>query len=142
MARKCQPPTGGWNRGGDLCTKAGSNRVDDGNEGPDAGLDSEDKCPYSEDVRYEWDPPKDRANMRTHGVRFSEAVTVLEDEFGLTREDPAATGEQRFVTLGMSSLGRLLVVVYSYRGPAAIRLISAWKANRRQEVEYEKRYRR
>jgi uncharacterized DUF497 family protein len=89
-------------------------------------------------VRYEWDPTKARANLRDHGVSFSEAVTVLEDELALTREDPAAVGEQRFVTLGMSAAGSLLVVIYTYREPDVIRMISAWKANRRQRVQYEK----
>ena len=54
---------------------------------------------------------------------------MLEDDFALTREDPAAVDEPRFVTLGLSNLGNLLVVVYTYRDPDAIRLISAWKAN-------------
>ena len=53
----------------------------------------------------------------THRVSFSEAVTVLEDEFALTREDLDALEESRFVTLGLSSLGNLLVVVYAYREP-------------------------
>lgn len=91
---------------------------------------------------YEWDPAKAKANLRIHGVSFSEAVTVLEDDFALTREDPDHLDEQRFVTLGMSSFGRLLVVAYTYREPDRIRPISAWKANRRQGVEYEKRRRR
>ncbi|MEK7716000.1 MAG: BrnT family toxin, partial [candidate division NC10 bacterium] len=38
-------------------------------------------------MRFEWDPPKAEANLRTHGVGFAEAVTVLEDDFALTRED-------------------------------------------------------
>ena len=63
---------------------------------------------------------------------------MLEDDFALTREDPDAQGEQRFVTLGLSSFGNLLVVVYTYREPDVIRLISAWKANKRQRVQYEK----
>lgn len=63
---------------------------------------------------------------------------MLEDDFALTREDPDAQGEQRFVTLGLSSFGNLLVVVYTYRGPDVIRLISAWKANKRQREQYEK----
>ena len=67
-------------------------------------------------VRFEWDPAKAAVNLRTHRVSFSEAVTVLEDEFGLTREDPDAVEEPRFVTLGLSNLGNLLVVVYAYRG--------------------------
>ncbi len=78
------------------------------------------------------------ANLRDHGVSFAEAATALEDELALTREDPDAEGEQRFVTLGLSSSGQLLVVVYAYREPNVIRLISAWKANRRQRVDYEK----
>ena len=89
-------------------------------------------------MRFEWDPPKAEANLRAHGVSFAEAVTVLEDEFALTREDPAAVHEARFVTLGLSNLGNLLVVVYTYRDPDAIRLISAWKANKRQREAYEK----
>ena len=78
------------------------------------------------------------ANLRTHGVSFAEAVTVLEDDLALTREDADAVEEPRFVTLGLSDLGNLLVVVYAYRDPDIIRVISAWRANRRQRVLYEK----
>lgn len=53
-------------------------------------------------MRFEWDPPKAEANLRTHGVGFAEAVTVLEDDYALTREDPDDDDEQRFVTLGLS----------------------------------------
>jgi uncharacterized protein len=88
-------------------------------------------------VRFEWDPPKAEANLRAHGVSFAEAITVLEDDFALTREDPAAPDEPRFVTLGLSNLGNLLVMVYTYREPEAIRVISAWKANKRQGDAYE-----
>jgi hypothetical protein len=70
-------------------------------------------------------------------VSFAEAV-VLEDDFALTPEDPAAVDEPRFVTLGLSNAGNLLVVVYMYQDPDAIRLISAWTANRRQRETYEK----
>ena len=89
-------------------------------------------------VRFEWDPPKAEANLRAHGVSFAEGVTVLEDDFALTREDAGAVGESRFVTLGLSNLGNLLVVVYVYREPDIIRVISAWKANKRQRMLYEK----
>jgi uncharacterized DUF497 family protein len=90
-------------------------------------------------VRFEWDPRKAVANLRTHRVSFAEAVTVLEDDFALTREDPdAAVDEERFVTLGLSNLGNLLVVVYTYREPEIIRVISGWKANKYQKVVYEK----
>jgi hypothetical protein len=89
-------------------------------------------------VRFEWDPHKAEANLLAHGVSFAEAITVLEDDFALTREDPAAVEESRFATLGLSDLANLLVVVYTYREPNLIRLISAWKANKRQRNSYEK----
>ena len=89
-------------------------------------------------MRFEWDPLKAEVNLREHGVSFAEAVTVLEDDFALTREDAATVDEPRFVTLGLSNLAHLLVVVYTYKEPDAIRLISTWKANRRQRKAYEK----
>lgn len=87
-------------------------------------------------MQIEWDPPKAMANLRVHGVSFAEAVSVLEDNFGLTRDD--SVEEPRFVTLGLSNLGNLLVVVYVHREPDTVRLISAWKANKRQREIYEK----
>ena len=89
-------------------------------------------------MQYAWDPAKAEANLATHGISFTEAVTVLEDDFALTREDPDSAGEQRFVTLGMSSFAHVLVVVYTYREPDVIRIIAAWRANRPQRVRYEK----
>ena len=69
-------------------------------------------------------------------MRFAEAVTVFEDAFALTQEDPAAGDEQRFVTLGLSDEAKLLVVVYAYGEPDTIRVISAWKADRRERERY------
>jgi uncharacterized DUF497 family protein len=89
-------------------------------------------------MRFEWDSTKAEHNFAEHRVSFHEAVTVLEDDFALTREDPDSNEEQRFVTLGMSGVGNLLVVVYSYREPDTIRIISAWKGNRPQRLRYEK----
>lgn len=89
-------------------------------------------------MKFSWDSAKAKANVATHGVSFSEAATVLEDEAALTREDPDSIEEQRFVTLGYSGLGNLLVVVYTYREPDTVRIISAWKANKRQRGQYEK----
>ena len=57
-------------------------------------------------MRFEWDPAK--AATRTYaltGSFFLDAVTVLEDEFALTREDPHAVEKPRFVTLGLSNQG-------------------------------------
>jgi len=76
-----------------------------------------------------WDTDKADANRKNHGVTFEEAQHVLLDPFALTRENGDAEGEQRFVTLGMGSRGRILIAVYTYREEEAIRIISAWKAN-------------
>ena len=88
-------------------------------------------------MRFEWDPRKAEANLRAHGVSFAEAVTVLEDAFALTQEDPDALEEQRFATLGLSDQANLLVVVYAYAEPDIIQVIPAWKANKRQGELYE-----
>jgi len=87
-------------------------------------------------VAYEWDPAKARQNLRKHGVDFADAVTVLEDEAALTIRDPFSEQEQRWITLGMDALGRLLVVVYTWRGDR-IRLISARLATPRERRQYE-----
>jgi uncharacterized DUF497 family protein/predicted DNA binding CopG/RHH family protein len=75
-------------------------------------------------VSYEWDPDKARENIAKHGVPFAEASSVLEDDFALTMRDPFSEEEERWITLGRNEAGRLLVVVYSWRG-SDIRLISA-----------------
>lgn len=92
-------------------------------------------------MNIEWDPRKAADNLREHGVAFGEAATVLTDDYALTREDPDSFGERRFVTLGMSSTGALLVVVFTHREPDIYRIISAWKANKPQRKLYEKTHR-
>ena len=76
-----------------------------------------------------------RRNLRKHGIDFADAATVLHDEQALTRRDDHAA-EDRFVSLGMDALGRLLVVVFTWRGNVA-RLISARRATRREGAQYE-----
>ena len=92
-------------------------------------------CTYNKDVGYEWDPVKAAANFRKHGVLFSDAVSVLEDELALTVRDPYSEDEVRWVTVGMDIAGRLLVVVYMWRGET-IRFISARRATPRERQEY------
>ncbi len=88
-------------------------------------------------VEFEWDSNKAESNLRKHGVRFAEAMTAFEDEEMLTIADDRAD-EERFVALGLSSLGRLLVVIYTARG-RRIRIISARKATRAERSAYEAR---
>ena len=89
-------------------------------------------------MNIDWDPNKAKANSTNHGVLFSDAEAVLYDPNGITRENDRAEGEQRFVTVGLDALGRVLVVVYTYRGDA-IRMISARKATRNEVRAYERR---
>lgn len=83
-----------------------------------------------------WDPDKALSNFNKHGVRFSDAESVLYDPLALTIEDEDAEGEQRFVSVGTDSLGRILVVVYTYRSNQ-IRLISARNAEKNEKRSYE-----
>ncbi len=83
-----------------------------------------------------WDPEKARANPEKNGVRFSDAEVTLFDPNAITVEDETAEGERRYVSIGMDALGRILVVVFSYREDD-IRLISVRKATRRERTSYE-----
>jgi uncharacterized DUF497 family protein len=82
-------------------------------------------------MSYEWDSAKAQANLRRHGFDFADAALVLEDDHAITAADEASTSEERCTTLGMDSLGRVLVVVYTWRADN-VRLISARKATRRE----------
>ena len=98
----------------------------------------EDKCLYIISMGFEWDDEnKAQENYRKHGVRFPEAEAVLDDPYGIILTDNESDpNEQRFVMLGMGELGRLLVVVYTYRGEN-IRIISARPAESHERKEYE-----
>ena len=88
---------------------------------------------------YEWDPAKAKSNQEEHGVDFADAVQVFDNPH-LNKEDTDAVGDQVFVALGMDNLGRLLVVVYTYRKDK-MRLISARKATKKEGKEYARRIR-
>ena len=92
-------------------------------------------------VVIDWDPNKAEANFKEHGGSFAEAATVLTDDYALTREDQDSIGERRFISLGMSATGAMLVVVFTLREPDIYRLISSWKANKPQRKQYEKGHR-
>lgn len=86
-------------------------------------------------MRFEWDPVKAAKNRKKHGVDFADAVSVLYDELAVTIPAPHA-GEERFATVGQDALGRLLVVVYTWR-EERIRIISARRATGRERRQYE-----
>ena len=83
----------------------------------------------------EFDPAKAKANLRKHGISFAHAEQALRDPMAFTIDDPDAEGEQRFVTLGADSLGRVLVIVHTQREERT-RLISARKASRGEADKY------
>jgi len=89
---------------------------------------------HERNVEFEWDPNETSTNLSKHGVRFAEAATVFEDEGALTMSDDEPD-EERFVALGMGSMGRILVGVYTARGDR-IRIISARKATRAERSQY------
>jgi uncharacterized DUF497 family protein len=86
---------------------------------------------------FEWDDAKATSNLRKHGVSFEDAVTVFDDPTAVTQDDPDHPGdERRFVPIGSSKTGRLLVVCHCDR-PDRIRLTSARNANRRERRYHE-----
>ncbi len=88
---------------------------------------------------FDWDPEKARTNVRKHGVSFKEALTVFGDPLALLMHDPDhSIEEDRYVLLGLSIRGKLLVVAFSDRWPLT-RFISARKATRTERRQYEER---
>lgn len=85
----------------------------------------------------EWDVAKAESNLRKHGVSFTEAATALGDPLSVTTPDPDhSEGEERFVLIGHTASGRLVVVVHTERGDT-IRLISARPATLHEQREYQ-----
>jgi uncharacterized protein len=88
-------------------------------------------------VNFEWDPDKATQNGRKHRVSFHEAATVFADPLAMTYHDPDhSLSEERFMTVGMSRNGRVLIVAHSDRGQN-IRIIGARKTTPRERKHYE-----
>lgn len=87
---------------------------------------------------FEWDVAKAKANRRKHGVTFDEAITAFSDPLAMLLPDPDhSIDETRYLVLGTSAQGRLLVIAIAERPPRT-RLISARRATRRERRQYEK----
>ena len=88
-------------------------------------------------LRFEWDPGKEISNTRKHGVAFSEATTAFGDPLSITIPDPEHSfGEARFILMGLSYQGRLVVVAHA-DADDSIRIISARLATRAERKFYE-----
>lgn len=76
-------------------------------------------------IAFEWDPRKAATNARKHGIQFADAITLRDD----------AQNEERWVTIGMDAVARVLTVVYTWRGDI-IRIISARTATPNELSQY------
>ena len=97
-----------------------------------------------DELRFEWDPAKDRRNRQKHGIAFAEAQTAFaDDDARLLADVVHSTDEERFYLLGLSARLRLLVVIHCYRADdGVIRLLSARKATPSQRAQYTARWKR
>ena len=93
------------------------------------------------ELRFEWDEPKSRTNVRKHGISFEEARTAFHDEHAVQFYDPDHSEEEdRFILLGLSFRLRALVVCHAFReSETVVRIISARRANQAEEGDYWRR---
>ena len=88
-------------------------------------------------MKFEWDPQKADSNLRKHGVSFQEGASVLADPLSVTYHDPDhSVAEFRFITVGMSHVGRVLMVAHTDRRDS-VRIISARPTTRQEQRHYE-----
>jgi hypothetical protein len=88
-------------------------------------------------LQFEWDPAKATENLAKHGISFQEAATVFRDPLSATGADPDhSIGEERFITFGVSTSGRLLVVAHTEHGDT-IRIITARPVTAAERNIYE-----
>ena len=93
-------------------------------------------------MEFEWDTNKEASNRGKHGIAFAEAATIFGDPLELTISDPEHSRDEfRWISLGRSSAGELLVVSYTEREESRIRIISARPANRHEQRSYERHHR-
>src|SRR5437764_14778235 len=89
-------------------------------------------------MEFEWDPAKDSGNQEKHGITFEEAATVFDDELQITISDPDhSIGEFRYLTMGLTTSGRLVVVSHTEDEDDRIRVISARGATAHERRTYE-----
>src|SRR5262245_6437369 len=92
---------------------------------------------YDLRMEFEWDPEKAAGNLAKHGIAFQEAASVFGDPLAVTYYDPDhSEDEDRFITFGHSSQGRVLVVSHTDRDDRT-RIISARQATRKERKQYE-----
>ena len=96
-----------------------------------------------QDGRFSWNDEKYESNIDKHGITFEEASTVFDDDNALYSDDESHStiNEQRFKVIGMSNAPKILMVCHCYRnGDEVIRIISARKATKKEELKYRRGY--
>lgn len=88
-------------------------------------------------MEFRWDRHKAAVNLQERNVDFADAIGFFEDVYALTLREDAHPTELRYVTTGQDFLGRVLTVVYTFRGDDC-RIISARQATPMERKEYEK----
>jgi uncharacterized DUF497 family protein len=88
-------------------------------------------------MQYEWDPKKQQANLKKHGVSFEDAIEALNCGLVIVLKEDSDSGEERYVYLGMCKKLNILVVVVAYPEEEITRIISARKANKKERKFYE-----
>ncbi|MCL5102776.1 MAG: BrnT family toxin [Armatimonadetes bacterium] len=90
-------------------------------------------------MHFDWDARKAKQNQAKHGVRFEEALSVFSDPLATVFPDPDhSEAEKRYIQIGTSVAGRLLIVIFTDRG-STVRIVSARKAVRYEREAYEER---
>jgi uncharacterized protein len=93
-------------------------------------------------MRFEWDPRKDKANRKKHGISFELAQRVFDDPNHLSLQDRQEGGEERWQTLGLIGPHAIVLVAHTYEdehGEEIVRIISARKATRAERRLYDER---
>lgn len=92
-------------------------------------------------MKFEWDPKKNKSNIKKHGVSFEEAQTVFYSEHAEVFDDPDhSVDEDRFIIVGFSSIGRLLLACFCERGEGdIIRIISSRKLSKKEIKSFNSR---
>ncbi len=89
---------------------------------------------------FEWDHKKNVSNIKKHRISFELGATIFDDHLHLSVLDEKGHTEERWITLGQSVTGELLVVIHTYKetvGHEIIRIISARKATKKEKKQYE-----
>jgi len=89
-------------------------------------------------MAFEWHSKKAERNLKDHGVSFEEAATIFDDPFQVHYPDDAhSLGEQRYICLGFSNQGRLLILAYTEPVPETFHIITSREATRKEQREYD-----